>query len=54
LIRAESGYLVNRDDLEKRYALVKNLRIVDVAGGHHVHMEHANNVAYHLEHFLLE
>ena len=53
LIRAESGYLINRDDLEKRYALVKDLHIVDVAGGHHVHMQHPNSVANHLQQFWL-
>jgi len=53
LIRAKSGYLTNRDDLEKRYALVKDLRIVDVPGGHHVHMQHPNIVAKHLQQFLL-
>jgi pimeloyl-ACP methyl ester carboxylesterase len=52
LIRAKSGYLINRDDLEKRYALVEDLRVVDVPGGHHVHMQHPNTVANHLQQFL--
>jgi len=51
LVRAESGYLINRDDLEKRYALVKDLQIVDVAGGHHVHMQHPTTVANLLQQF---
>lgn len=53
LIRAKSGYLNNRIDLEKRYAMVKDLRIQDVPGGHHVHMEEPNLVASYLEQFLL-
>ncbi|MFK5984091.1 MAG: alpha/beta hydrolase [Pseudomonadota bacterium] len=52
LIRAESGYLINRDNLEKRYALVEKLHIVDVAGGHHVHMEHPSIVANYIEQFI--
>ncbi|MCW8928946.1 MAG: alpha/beta hydrolase [Gammaproteobacteria bacterium] len=53
LIRAESGHLVNRIDLDKRYDIIKDLRIVDVTGGHHVHMEHPNIVASYLNQFFL-
>jgi len=53
LFRAESGYLINRIDLEKRYAMIKDLRILDIPGGHHVHMEQPEVVASYLEQFWL-
>lgn len=53
LIRAQSGYLVNRNELERRYALVRQLQIVDLPGGHHIHMEHPNSVAHYLEKFFI-
>jgi len=51
LIRAQSGYLLNRKDLEQRYAIVKNLQIIDMSGGHHIHMEIPQKVAKCLNQF---
>jgi pimeloyl-ACP methyl ester carboxylesterase len=51
LIRAQSGHLFNSKDLEARYKLLDELQIVNLPGGHHVHMETPETVGKYLTHF---
>jgi len=51
LVRAQSGYLLNRKDLEKRYELLEDLDIIDLPGGHHVHMEIPETMGKYLNQF---
>ena len=52
LVRASSGNLHPRAHMPARYACVRDLRIVDVEGGHHVHMDTPEPVAQALRAFL--
>ncbi|WP_131781139.1 alpha/beta fold hydrolase [Legionella gresilensis] len=51
LILTEHGSLFNEDDIQHRIAAVKNLKIMKVSGGHHLHMENPSVVAQHLDNF---
>ena len=53
LLRADSGYLHDRQNMPARYAKVKNLTIKDIPGGHHVHMDQPKLVAQILQDFLV-
>lgn len=39
LIRATQGYLVHREMMPGRYQQMADLRLVDLPGGHHLHLE---------------
>jgi len=39
LIRATRGYLVNREMMPARYRVMADLRMHDLPGGHHLHLE---------------
>ncbi len=52
LVRASTGNLHPRAHMPARYACVRDLRIVDVEGGHHVHMDTPEAVAQTLRAFL--
>lgn len=51
LIRGEQGYLRQRKFMEKRHAQVAQLRIQDLPGGHHLHLEQPEPVAQVLAKF---
>lgn len=39
LVEAEQGLLINRPEIEKRFATIKNAQKAVIAGGHHLHLE---------------
>lgn len=52
LIRGEQGYLHARPFMEQRHAQVGRLRIEDLPGGHHLHLDEPEPVAQALNPFL--
>lgn len=52
LILAESGYLVKRDYMTRRYEQVPRLEVKTLLGGHHLHLEDPEPVARILTGFL--
>ena len=52
LIRSSDGIVLNWKSLHGRESYVNNLRIVDIDGGHHCHMDQPESVAEHLMPFL--
>lgn len=53
LIKAQSGMLAGRD-LSERAACLKQLKIIEVAGGHHVHIDNPQRIAAIITTFLAE
>lgn len=52
LILAESGLAFSRDSLTKRQAIMSDLKTLNFAGGHHVHMEQPEHIALAISEFL--
>ena len=52
LIRATAGHLQIRPHLERRLAAIRALQVIDIPGGHHLHMETPAAVAETIRHFL--
>jgi pimeloyl-ACP methyl ester carboxylesterase len=38
-VLAESGYLVTRPNMQRRFAQVRHLKVVELPGGHHLHLD---------------
>ncbi len=51
-VRASSGWPFPADIVARRMATVADLRLVEVEGGHHVHLTHPERVAPHVNQFL--
>jgi pimeloyl-ACP methyl ester carboxylesterase len=51
LVRGESGYLLKREFMAKRYRQVANLTVQALSGGHHLHLENPEPVACALNGF---
>ena len=52
LVLAREGLIAKRDSTKKRIAAIKNLTVVEVPGGHHVHLDNAKIVADPIKAFL--
>jgi pimeloyl-ACP methyl ester carboxylesterase len=52
LIRPENGWPVDPDDMKRRIGWLDDLRVEEVAGSHHVHLEHPTLVAELVQPFL--
>lgn len=52
LIRSDQGIIKNWESLSGREIYMKHLKIVDIQGGHHCHMDNPERVAPHLSKFL--
>jgi pimeloyl-ACP methyl ester carboxylesterase len=52
LIRAQRGYPFDPQTMARRIQAVAELRVVEVEGGHHVHLEHPQGVAKVVRPFL--
>lgn len=51
-IKGEGGYTMMREKMQEREAWVKDLKIVECPGGHHLHMDQASDVAQQIICFL--
>ncbi len=51
LIVADDGLEYDKVDMQNRVNAVKNLDIINMPGGHHLHMEHPDTVGKHLVDF---
>lgn len=54
VVRAQDGWPFPADQVRERLALVRDLTLVEVEGGHHVHLMHPERVAPALQEFLLQ
>ena len=54
LIRPTGGWPNDKEQMQRRIDAVKTMRVVEVEGGHHVHLEHPEQVAEELQDFLVE
>jgi len=54
LVRGMSGFLVRRPQMQTRYESMADLRIHDLPGGHHLHLDDPQPVAAAVQSFLTE
>ncbi len=52
LIRSSQGIVRNWPRLSGRESYLQDLKVIDIQGGHHCHMDNPESVAQHLTHFL--
>ncbi len=52
LVKAQSGYLVQRAMMSRRFDSLPGLRVTSVAGGHHLHLDDPESVARVIAEFL--
>ena len=51
LITADNGFEFNKADIQNRVNAVQNLAVINMPGGHHLHMENPGAVSEHLIRF---
>ena len=51
LVRADEGYAFNYDKMKARVERVSRCRVVELKGGHHIHLDHPDEVAAEIADF---